>query len=482
MKNKNSVRSNFIYNSLYQLSGIMVPLVTMPYLSRVLEPEGLGEYSFAYSVAYYFTIFIKLGLNNYGNRSIAYVKDNKEELSRTFWEIYAFQFLSGIILFFVYLVYGFFIAPQTSLGIIMAILVFSSVIDVTWCIYGLEKFKITSIRDMATKILTMICVFVFVNSRADVWKYALIFSSGVLANQIVILPVLRREIEFIRISRKGVIKHIIPNAILFIPVVAISVYRFMDKIMLGIISEEAELGYYHGAENVIKVPMALVTALGTVMLPRMSNMISNGTERKVLESTFNKSIEFSMFITSAVCLGIMTVAGEFVPLFYGKGFETCIYIFYIILPGSIFEAFANVIRTQYLIPRKKDRIYILSLIMGATINFILNLILIPRYDSVGAAMGTVSAYAMVCIVQAVCVYKEANIGVNIVNSIPYVLSGIIMFAAMHGYSVEIKNVFLALLVKIIISGVLYLAVLMSLLVIRKRIRAKRNHFMGKTLK
>ena len=472
MKKNKDLMSNFIFNSLYQLSAILVPLVTMPYLSRVLGAKGLGEYSFAYSVAYYFTIFIKLGLNNYGNRTIAYVRDDKEKLSRTFWEIYIFQFVLGMLLSGIYLGYVLLIAPIKDLGIIMALLVFASCIDVSWCLYGLEKFKVTSSRDIVTKILITVCIFVFVKSENDVWKYALFFSAGMLINQIVVLPVLFRNISLCRIDKEGVTKHIKPNLILFIPVVAVSIYRTMDKIMLGIMSTDVELGYYHGAENVIRVPMAFVTALGTVMMPRMSNMISNGASNKDLKYTFTKSIEFGMAISSAVCLGIMTVAIEFVPLFYGEGFEKCIYLFYIILPGSMFEAFANVIRTQYLIPRKKDRIYISSLLIGASINLVMNLLLIPIYKSVGASIGTFCAYAAVCVTQAIYVYREANIKDNLIVSLPYVISGIAMFGVFKNYRPSISNEILALGIKIIISGVFYMIILGIIILVAKCIKKK----------
>ncbi len=474
MKTKKNIKQNFFFNSIYQLSNIIVPLVTLPYLTRTIGAKGLGKYSFAYSVAYYFTICVKLGLQNYGNRTIAYVKDDKEKLSRTFWEIYAFQLFFGVVLFFIYLVYAFAFAPEKTLGLIMTILVLSSLIDVTWCLYGLEKFKVTSLRDITTKIVTMLCIFTFVKNADDVWKYALIFSVGMLINQIVVLPVLRREISFCRVDRAGVIRHIMPNIVLFIPVIAISIYRTMDKIMLGVLSSNDELGYYHAAENVIRVPMAFVTALGTVMLPRMSNMLSMGSSKKELERIFDTSISFAMFISSAVCLGIMTVAHEFVPMFYGAGFDKCIYLFYIILPGSMFEAFANVIRTQYLIPRKKDKIYILSLIMGASINLILNFILIPRYNSIGAAFGTLAAYAMVCIVQAICVFKEANIGRNLLNSFPYVVSGIIMFIIFNSYIVSIDNPIIALAVKVLISGALYMSALGLILVTARGLKKMKD--------
>lgn len=467
MNKISSTKTNFIFNSVYQLSTILVPLVTMPYLSRTLGAAGLGEYSFAYSVAYYFTIFIKLGLNNYGNRAIAYIKDDKAKLSRTFWEIYTFQFALGVMLFGFYIVYSICFAPNIVLGIVMGFYVFSSLIDVTWCLYGLEKFKVTSIRDILTKLVTTICIFLFVKRPEDVWLYALFFSVGMVVNQLVVLPLLKDEISFCKVNREGVFKHIKPNLMLFIPVVAVSIYRTTDKIMLGVMSTAIELGYYHGAENIIRVPMAFVTALGTVMLPRMSNMIARGENNKSVQSTFDKSIIFAMFLATSVCFGIMTVSKEFVPFFYGPGFEKCNYLFYIILPGSMFEAFANVIRTQYLIPRKQDKIYIFSLVMGAGINLILNLILIPKYASIGAAIGTFAAYAMVCIVQAICVFKEAHIGRNIINSIPFVISGVVMFLALWQYTPSVSNSIFALIVKVMLGGLCYLIVLAIVLGIQR---------------
>lgn len=180
MKEKKEIVTNLIYTSIYQFSGILVPLVTMPYVSRILGAAGLGEYSFAYSVAYYFTIFIKLGLNHYGNRTIAYVRDDKKSLSKTFWEIYVFQLFIGIVLFFIYLGYVLLFSPQKILGMIMALLILAACLDVSWCLYGLEKFKVTSVRDTVTKIIVTICIFCFVKSAEDLWKYALFFSVGTL--------------------------------------------------------------------------------------------------------------------------------------------------------------------------------------------------------------------------------------------------------------------------------------------------------------
>ncbi len=467
MKTKETIKSNFIFNALYQLSGIIIPLMTLPYLTRVLHAQGLGEYSFAYSVSYYFYIFIRLGLHNYGNRTIAYVKDDTNKLSKVFFELYSFQFFLGVILTVLYLGYCVILSTNKSLAFIFTLVVLAGGMDVTWALYGLEEFKMTSIRDILTKIITAVCIFIFVKDEVDVWKYALIYSSGFFISQTVSLPVLFRKIKFVMPSLSGIHSHIKSNIVLFLPTIATSLYKIMDKIMLGAMSNNKELGCYHSAEKIIMVPMAFITALGTVMLPRMSNMLSNDVEDKQIRTVFDKSITFAMFLSTALCMGIMTVSREFVTLYFGEGFEKCEQLFLIVLPSCIFLAFANVIRTQYLLPRKKDKLYIISLFSGAAVNLLLNAILIPRYASVGAAIGTLVAEIVVCIVQVTYVYKEANIGNNILNSLPFIFAGVSMFFVWRNYVLPIENAVVALLIKIVLSGAMYLSVLGVTIMVKK---------------
>lgn len=474
MSEKNSIKKNFIYNALFQLSGIIIPVITLPYLTRVLHAEGLGEYSYFYSIAYYFYIFIRLGLHSYGNRSIAYVKEDKDKLSKVFWEIYAFQFLMGIVLSIIYLIYCFCLSTNTFIAVIFFLIVVSGTIDLNWFMYGLEEFKITSVRDILIKVFTAICIFAFVRSEDDVWKYALIYSLGFFISQIVVMLIIYRRIYFIKPQIHEIALHIKPNLVLFLPTVAVSFYKTMDKILLGLLSSEEELGYYHSSENIIKVPLALITALGTVMLPRMSNMLSVGVKKQQVENLFDKSLKFALFISSSICFGIMTVAKEFVPLFFGRGFERCVGLFYVILPSCIFVAFANVIRTQYLLPRKKDKIFVVSLFMGAIINVFLDIILISEHGAMGAALGTFAAEAFVCVFQAVSVYEEANIGRNILNTLPYVFSGIVMFFLFMDYKPFISNSILALMIKIFVSGMFYLITLSVIVGFMKKYIKRKN--------
>ena len=464
-RKKPSVKLNFIYNSIYQLISVVIPLVTTPYLSRIIGAEGIGIYGFGLSVAYYFTMFIKLGLDNYGAREIAYIRDNKEALSRTFWEMYVFQLFLGIISIAVYFIYGFIFSNNQTISLIFSLYVLSAMIDVTWLFWGLEEFRLTVRRSFVIKLLTTAGIFLLVKTSDDTWKYCLLISGGFLLSQLLLWPSLKSMVRWQRPTLNGIRRHIKPNFVLFIPIIAISMYKIMDKIMLGAMTTSVEVGYYHNSENIIQVPTMLIFSLGTVMQPCMSNMVSNETSESVMESVFTKSIILAMFLSSSIGFGIMSVANEFVPLFYGPGFEKCIRLYKILLPSCLFLAFANVIRTQYLIPRKKDREYIISLFSGAGINLLLNALLIPHFQSVGAALGTLAAEGTVCIVQVALMKKEKGMKKYIVQALPYIIAGFAMFLVWDHITISIGGALVSLVIKVVLAGLFYIVVLFILLFI-----------------
>ena len=246
-----SAKVNFIYNSIYQIVAILIPLVTTPYISRKLGANGLGEYAMELAVASYFIMFIKLGINNYGGRQIAYSRGNKEVTSREFWEMYAFQIVMMAACGVAYVFYCFFISGHKTISLILILYVVSAGIDITWFFWGLEEFKLTVRRDFIVKIFSTICIFAFVNSETDTWKYTLLLSISFFLSQALLWPSLKKHIDFVRPSKKGIIRHIKPNLVLFVPTIAISLYKTMDKIMLGAMSNTVEVGFYQSSENVI---------------------------------------------------------------------------------------------------------------------------------------------------------------------------------------------------------------------------------------
>ena len=463
-----SIKKNFLYNALYNILTLILPLITAPYISRIMGAEKIGIYSYSYSIASYFGLFILLGLNNYGNRSIASVgKEDKKELSKTFWSIYTMQLLMSFIILSVYIIYTVFIASNKIMAWIQIIYLISVCLDINWFFFGIEQFKLTVTRNTVIKVLNVIFILLFVKTANDLYLYGLIMSCGTLISQILLWVFLKRYIAYIKFKKEDIIKHIKPNIILFIPVIAVSLYTIMDRIMLGMMSNMLEVGYYESANKLTIIPTLAVTSLGTVMLPRISNMISKGQEGETV-IYLQKSLMISIVLSTSMAFGLAAISKEFVPFFYGDGFEKCVYLIPLLVLTSIFISWANVIRTQYLIPYQKDRIYIVSVLLGAAANMFVNMLLIPYFQSLGAAIGTVFAEFTVCVYQTYMVRNEIKIGQYLKQSFPLFLSGIIMYIIVVNIPFYINNI-LTLIIKIICGGIIYLVccVLCYLLYIRK---------------
>ena len=422
-----NLRKNFIYNIMYQLLVLFLPFITVPYVSRVIGATGVGIYSYNYSIVYYFMLISLLGINNYGNRSIAKVRSNKDELSKTFISIYMLQFIMSSIMITLYYMYIlFFNKTYKTVALIQIIFIFSSMFDINWFFFGMEQFKLTVTRNTIIKVLSLILVFVFVKNSDDLNIYTVIMALSMLISKILLWPFVFKYVEIKKVRLKDILKHLKPCLILFIPVIAVSLYKIMDKIMLGSLSTVTQVGYYENAEKIINIPMTIITALGTVMLPRMTNLISEGKIDKIKEY-IEKSLKLVMFMAFPICFGIAAIASEFVPLFLGESFNESIKLVIYLSSTIIFISWANVIRTQYLIPTEKDKDYIISVFLGAFINLVMNIIFIPRYNALGACFGTIAAELTVMLYQTITVRKELNIGRYITNSKSFFIKSIIMY-------------------------------------------------------
>lgn len=427
-----SLKKNIIYNSAYQILILFIPLITTPYISRTLGPNGVGEVSFVASVTSYFALFCMLGVNNYGSRSIAIVRDNKDRMSAEFTDIFSIQLVSSIIVAVVFVIYVFFVAEEKRLFGIYSFLLFSSAIDINWFFFGIEQFKITVIRNTIIRLLSLLCVFLFVRESSDVYIYGFIIAFSAFLAQIILWFQLKKFIRPCKIDLFRAFKHIKGMLVLFVPVIAVSIYKTMDKVMLGSMISKIELGYYESCEKITHIPVAIISALGTVMLPRLSNMVANNNDNDG-EKYFDKSVYFALAVASSMCFGIMGVADNFVPLFYGTGYDKCVIIFQFLMPNLVFWAFANVVRTQYLIPNKMDRIYIISVFVGAIVNFTINFLLIPKLGANGAAIGTTIAEASVCAVQLIAICKKKNTYKSILDSLILVLFSVIMYSVISKF-------------------------------------------------
>lgn len=450
-----STKKNFIYNFVYQLLILIIPLITSPYLARTLGATGIGKYSYTYSIVSYFMMFVLLGLNNYGNRTIAKNRYNITSLSRTFWSIYFLQLIIGIVIVAIYIGFIFtFGIEYRILYLIEFLYLISSILDINWFFFGVEKFKKTVIRNGIIKILTVILIFIFVKDTGDLYVYTFIMSFMALISQIILWGFIRTEVIYVRVSIDEIVKHIKPNLVLFISVIAISLYKIMDKIMLGMFCDVTEVAYFENAEKIISIPMTLITALGTVMLPKISNVVSSG-QREKSKVYIEKSIEFLMFMSFPMCFGLFVIGEQFAPIYFGNEFIKSGILIKMLAFTLPFLSFANVIRTQFLIPNERDKDFIISVILGAIINVILNLIFIPKLDSVGACIGTIAAEFTVMAYQIFAVKNDLDIKKYIEVSLQFLLKSLVMYLLIWAIGAIIRNELVLIFVQIISGVIIY---------------------------
>lgn len=451
MKQENK---NFIYNIIYQIFIYIIPLVSVPYVSRTLGVNNIGIYSYTYSIVYYFMLAAMLGINNYGARTIAKCKDNVKERSYTFWSIHLLQAILSLIMLILY-ISGVLIFSDSykTILLIQSIYLVSVFFDINWFFFGIEEFKLTISRNVIIKLLSLVLIFILVKNNGDLWKYTLIMSSSTLISQIYLWIHLKKYVNFIKVSSKEIFKHFTKCLILFVPVIAYSIYRVMDKTMIGSFSGTAELGYYENAEKIIAIPVSLITAFGTVMMPHMSKSFDE--EQDMFNQKIYKSFQLCFCFIIPMLFGLIAVGNDFSIVFFGEQFVKSGKIIQFLAISILFSSIANVIRTNYLIPKEKDKIYVNSTIFGAVVNLILNLIFIPRFGAYGACIGTIAAEFAVMFYQLVKVKKEIELIKIFKLLISYILKGLIMLILIVFIPVFIKKKILSLIIQIIIAVFVY---------------------------
>ena len=451
---QSSIKKNFFYQMIYQVLIIILPFITSPYIARVIGANGLGTYSYSYSIAYYFVLFSMLGLANYGNRAIAQCRDEQEKMNSVFFFFLTLHVLFSGICCLIYVLYIIFVASEKLYAWIQFFYVLSGLFDISWFYFGIEKFKLTVTRNVTIKIINVICVFAFVRDANDLWKYCLIMALGMLISQVALWLPLKKYVRICKPTWENMVPHISPLFILFIPAIAVSLYKYMDKIMIGALSSKAELGLYENAEKVVNIPLTIITSFGTVMLPKMSNLVST----KNIKETgryIALSMRYVMCLAFALAFGLAGVGTVFAPVFWGQEFNKSGILIMGLSLTIPFMSFANVIRTQYLIPTEKDREYLSSVVCGAIINLVINRMLIPTMGSMGAMIGTIAAEILVCIIQSWAVRKELPLLKYISDFKAFIVFSIIMFVGVYFVGQKLGIGISVLLAQIVIGAFIY---------------------------
>lgn len=459
---KKSITKNYIYNLIYQVLVLILPLVTTPYISRVLGAENIGIYSYTLSIVTYFILFGSLGVALYGQREIAYYQKDKKKYSIIFWEIVILRAITmtiSLILFYLIFVNG----NQYQIYYKILILeLIGNCIDISWFFQGIEEFKKTVIRNMIIKLISVISIFTFVKSQNDLkiyfWIYVLSTSIG-NASLWLYLP---KFLTKVKIKELHLFRHLKPTLGLFIPQIAVQVYTVLDRTMIGaIISDKSEVGFYDQSQKIIKLLMTIITSLGTVMLPRIANTFASGEKEKI-NNYMKRSFNMVFLLAFPMIFGIISVSKAFVPIFFGEGYDKVVILMNVISPIILFIGLSNVTGTQYLLPTKRQKEYTISVIIGAITNFIMNACLIWKFGAIGASIGTVIAEFTVTAVQLYFVRNDFDFKQIIKISKNYVISSIAMFIVCIIIGSVVKSNMISIIIQVIFGAGIYGVCLLAL--------------------
>lgn len=453
----NSLKRNLVYQLLYEILILIIPLILSPYLTRVLGAEALGTYTYYYVIANYFVLFSLLGLKNHGKRTIASSRDHADELHLEFSNLITLHVIISVVCCLGYVGYIFILAEQRFLAGVMGLQVLSGLFDISWFYFGLEKFKLTVLRSAIIKILTVAAIFIFVHQVEDLWIYCLIMSVGMLLGQLVLWMPLRKYIRWVRPKKQRMLGHLKPMILLFIPGIAVSLYKLMDKLMLGNMYDHEQLGLYDNAEKIVNLPLTVITAFGAVMIPRISNLVARKAYQQT-EHYARLSFYYVMWLAYAFAFGLAGIGEVFAPVFWGEAFRSADRLMMGLSVTLPFLAFANIIRTQFLIPCHRDKAFLGSVVAGAVVNIGLNLLLIPAHGAWGAVIATIAAEVTVCFVQCFCVRKTIPIGTYFRESLFFVPLAVLMFIIVYAIGMRMGESVGTLLVQIASGALFYVTV------------------------
>lgn len=409
---KADIKKNYILNLIYQFLLVIAPLITTPYISKTLGAEGIGIYSFSYSVVNYFVLIATLGTSWYGQREIAYSQGDKEQLSRVFWNVVLFRILSTVILSTIYIFYVINFSKNFSVSLIQILYLITVAFDITWLFQGLEEFDKIVKRNITIKLLSIICIFLFVKDEKDLLNYVLNLAFFPLLGNIVLWSQVKKQVGLIRIELSNLKKVLIDSFKLFVPNIAIQIYTVLDKTMIGLFTKSSfENGYYEQSEKIVKVSLMILTSLGTVIAPRIANAYKNNRVKELKQYIY-KSFHFVWLIGLPLTAGLTICASLFVPWFLGEEFQKCIVLIKIFSGLVLAIGINNVSGVQYLIPTGKQNILTISVICGAVVNCVLNLLLIPRIYSIGAAISSVIAESIVSLIQVIYLTKFCEFSIK----------------------------------------------------------------------
>ena len=393
-----SIRRNYTYNLIYQVMTLLTPFITTPYISRVLGPDGTGVQSYTNSVVQYFAILAALGTASYGQREIAMHRNNAQERSRIFWEIELLCVSTTALCLIAWMFVIGFSRAYTPFYAVLSMTLLAVAFDISWFFGGLEQYGLIVVRNMTIKLIGILMLFLFIRTKDDLLLYVTLTAATGLLGNVSMWGYLRTFL--VKVDRRSlrVARHLKETIVYFIPTIATSVYTILDKTMLGWFTgnNKSENGYYEYATGFVNMAKILIMSFNAVMSARMSFLFGEKRMEEIHRKV-ESSLDFVLLMALPIMLGLMGIAGGFVPWFLGKGYEPVVKLLYVCSPLVLIVGLSDCMGSQILTPSGQRARSGKVIVASAGVNFVLNLIFIPHFKAAGAAGASVAAEVFITV-------------------------------------------------------------------------------------
>ena len=454
------VIKNYLYNLSYQILTIILPIITVPYVTRIFTSEDLGNYGFYNSIVSYFSLFAMLGIGIYGTKQIAAARD----VSSTFWNIYAIQLIASLLALFVYVITLVSIPEMGGIvPIILGIILLTKMIDISWLFTGKEDFKKITLRNTMVKVAGVISIFTFIKSSEDLYLYIFLIVIFDFLGQFVMWIPAKKFIKRPSFDTKIIKKNLHPIVLLFLPQVAISLYVVLDRTLLGLLGSYSDVGIYEQGQKLTSILLTVVSSLGAVMLPRVANLLSERKDREAQNMVKFSFILYNLIIFPMI-FGLIVVNEVFVKLFLGQNFQDVKYVLYIIVFNIMFIGWTNILGYQVLVVRNKNKEFMLSTTIPAIVSVAVNITVIPFFGYIGASITSVVVEFLVFAIQ--WYYSRNIINKNLLfnkDLAKIICSSLVMFGVVMLCKIMLGfDGIVGLVIYLVVGGISYLAMIFLL--------------------
>ena len=454
------VIKNYLYNLSYQILTIILPIITVPYVTRIFTSEDLGNYGFYNSIVSYFSLFAMLGIGIYGTKQIAAARN----VSSTFWNIYAIQLTASILALFVYVITLVSIPKMSGMvPIILGIVLLTKMIDISWLFTGKEDFKKITLRNTMVKVAGVISIFTFIKSSEDLYLYIFLIVIFDFLGQFVMWIPAKKFIKRPSFDTKIIKKNLHPIVLLFLPQVAISLYVVLDRTLLGLLGSYSDVGIYEQGQKLTSILLTVVSSLGAVMLPRIANLLSERKEKEAQNMVRFSFILYNLIIFPMI-FGLIAINEIFVKLFLGQNFQDVKYVLYIIVFNIMFIGWTNILGYQVLVVRNKNKEFMLSTTIPAIVSVAVNITVIPFFGYIGASITSVVVEFLVFAIQ--WYYSRNIINKNLLfnkDLAKIICSSLVMFGVVMLCKIMLGfDGIVGLVIYLVVGGISYLAMIFLL--------------------